>query len=114
MRNEKLNFKANLPSVSISADPLGGLIPQEIVTGDILRGYGPRRGNRVRRSRKPVRTEEFNPWAAPALEVLRPQASATDSGSSIPDPAVSPPNTAPSAPPAATPPPPSPSTKERQ
>lgn len=27
------------------ADPLGGLLPQEIVTGDILRGYGPRRGN---------------------------------------------------------------------
>lgn len=29
----------------IKADPLGGIIPQEIVTGDILRGYGPRRGN---------------------------------------------------------------------
>lgn len=27
------------------ADPLGGLIPQERVTGDILRGRGPRRGN---------------------------------------------------------------------
>jgi hypothetical protein len=27
------------------ADPLGGLLPQEIVTGDVLRGYGPRRGN---------------------------------------------------------------------
>lgn len=27
------------------ADPLGGLVPQELVTGDILRGYGPRRGN---------------------------------------------------------------------
>jgi len=25
--------------------PLGGLMPQELVTGDILRGYGPRRGN---------------------------------------------------------------------
>lgn len=30
---------------NIKADPLGGLLPQEIVTGDILRGYGPRRGN---------------------------------------------------------------------
>lgn len=30
---------------SIKADPLGGIIPQEIITGDILRGYGPRRGN---------------------------------------------------------------------
>lgn len=29
----------------IKADPLGGLLPQELVTGDILRGYGPRRGN---------------------------------------------------------------------
>lgn len=27
------------------ADPLGGIIPQELVTGDILRGRGPRRGN---------------------------------------------------------------------
>lgn len=27
------------------ADPLGGLLPQELVTGDILRGRGPRRGN---------------------------------------------------------------------
>lgn len=27
------------------ADPLGGMLPQELVTGDILRGYGPRRGN---------------------------------------------------------------------
>lgn len=27
------------------ADPLGGLLPQEIITGDVLRGYGPRRGN---------------------------------------------------------------------
>lgn len=30
---------------SIKADPLGGILPQELVTGDILRGYGPRRGN---------------------------------------------------------------------
>lgn len=29
----------------IKADPLGGLVPQELITGDILRGYGPRRGN---------------------------------------------------------------------
>jgi hypothetical protein len=29
----------------IKADPLGGIIPQELITGDILRGYGPRRGN---------------------------------------------------------------------
>jgi len=29
----------------IKADPLGGLLPQEVVTGDVLRGYGPRRGN---------------------------------------------------------------------
>ena len=27
------------------ADPLGGIIPQERVTGDILKGRGPRRGN---------------------------------------------------------------------
>lgn len=27
------------------ADPLGGLIPQERITGDVLRGRGPRRGN---------------------------------------------------------------------
>ena len=30
---------------STKADPLGGLLPQELITGDILRGYGPRRGN---------------------------------------------------------------------
>jgi hypothetical protein len=54
--------------------------------------------------------EEFNPWATPALEALRPQGSATDFGSSTPDPAVSPPNPAPSSPPAATPPSPSSST----
>lgn len=30
---------------NIKADPLGGILPQELVTGDILRGYGPRRGN---------------------------------------------------------------------
>lgn len=29
----------------IKADPLGGILPQELVTGDILRGRGPRRGN---------------------------------------------------------------------
>lgn len=29
----------------IKADPLGGLLPQELVTGDILKGRGPRRGN---------------------------------------------------------------------
>jgi hypothetical protein len=29
----------------IKADPLGGILPQELVTGDIMRGYGPRRGN---------------------------------------------------------------------
>lgn len=34
--NESLNSKA---------DPLGGLLPQEVVTGDVMRGYGPRRGN---------------------------------------------------------------------
>jgi len=32
-------------SDEIKADPLGGLLPQELVTGDILRGRGPRRGN---------------------------------------------------------------------
>lgn len=26
-------------------DPLGGILPQELITGDIMRGYGPRRGN---------------------------------------------------------------------
>jgi len=31
--------------VNSKADPLGGIIPQELITGDILRGYGPRRGN---------------------------------------------------------------------
>lgn len=30
---------------NIKADPLGGILPQELVTGDILRGHGPRRGN---------------------------------------------------------------------
>lgn len=30
---------------NIKADPLGGILPQELVTGDIMRGYGPRRGN---------------------------------------------------------------------
>lgn len=29
----------------IKADPLGGILPQELVTGDILKGRGPRRGN---------------------------------------------------------------------
>lgn len=33
------------PKSPEKADPLGGIIPQEIVTGDVLRGYGPRRGN---------------------------------------------------------------------
>jgi len=33
------------PKWPMKADPLGGLLPQEIVTGDIMRGYGPRRGN---------------------------------------------------------------------
>jgi hypothetical protein len=32
-------------SENIKADPLGGILPQELVTGDIMRGYGPRRGN---------------------------------------------------------------------
>jgi hypothetical protein len=49
-------------------------------------------------------TEEFNPWAAPALEALRPQTSTPAPGSSTPDPAVSPTDTTPTAPPAATPP----------
>jgi len=34
-----------MTSENIKADPLGGMLPQELVTGDILRGYGPRRGN---------------------------------------------------------------------
>lgn len=34
-----------LDNENLKADPLGGLLPQELVTGDILRGYGPRRGN---------------------------------------------------------------------
>jgi HK97 family phage prohead protease len=33
------------PKSPEKADPLGGIIPQEIITGGILRGYGPRRGN---------------------------------------------------------------------
>ena len=32
-------------SRDIKADPLGGIIPQELVTGDLLKGRGPRRGN---------------------------------------------------------------------
>lgn len=35
----------NEDDFSQKLDPLGGMLPQEIVTGDILRGYGPRRGN---------------------------------------------------------------------
>lgn len=31
--------------INTKADPLGGIIPQELVSGDVLRGYGPRRGN---------------------------------------------------------------------
>lgn len=34
-----------LDNEQIKADPLGGLLPQELITGDILRGRGPRRGN---------------------------------------------------------------------
>jgi hypothetical protein len=34
-----------MSNVNEKADPLGGILPQELVTGDILRGYGPRRGN---------------------------------------------------------------------
>lgn len=34
-----------MSNVNEKADPLGGLLPQELVTGDVLRGYGPRRGN---------------------------------------------------------------------
>ena len=33
------------PKSPEKADPLGGIIPQELVTGDILHGRGPRRGN---------------------------------------------------------------------
>ena len=33
------------PKSPEKADPLGGLVPQELVTGDILHGHGPRRGN---------------------------------------------------------------------
>lgn len=33
------------PKSPEKADPLGGIVPQELVTGDILRGRGPRRGN---------------------------------------------------------------------
>jgi hypothetical protein len=35
----------NFDESTIKADPLGGIIPQEIISGDLLRGYGPRRGN---------------------------------------------------------------------
>jgi hypothetical protein len=35
----------DLLSNDFKADPLGGIIPQERVTGDILKGRGPRRGN---------------------------------------------------------------------
>ena len=40
MRSEDAKFMK-----SFKADPLGGLLPQEVVTGDVMRGYGPRRGN---------------------------------------------------------------------
>ena len=38
-------MKAQDDGISHKLDPLGGILPQELVTGDILRGYGPRRGN---------------------------------------------------------------------
>lgn len=47
-------------------------------------------------------TEEFNPWAAPALDALRPQASATPDAST-PSSATAPASTNPVSPPAATP-----------
>ena len=38
-------MNTNGEGISHKLDPLGGILPQELVTGDILRGYGPRRGN---------------------------------------------------------------------
>lgn len=35
----------NENNLSQKLDPLGGIIPQEFITGDILHGRGPRRGN---------------------------------------------------------------------
>lgn len=56
--------------------------------------------------------EEFNPWAAPALELLRPEASAATPSSSTPGTSVAPVSPNPVAPPSATPAttPPSPTT----
>jgi len=56
-------------------------------------------------------TEEFNPWAAPALDALRPQAAPAAPGASTPAAPTAPASTNPASPPAATPAtPPSPST----
>lgn len=56
-------------------------------------------------------TEEFNPWAAPALDALRPQAASAAPGASTPAAPAAPASTNPASPPAATPAtPPSPST----
>lgn len=45
---------------NIKADPLGGILPQELVTGDILKGRGPRRGNleRLLRYWRPIMKRE--------------------------------------------------------
>lgn len=44
----------------VKADPLGGILPQELVTGDIMRGHGPRRGNleRLLRYWRPIMRKE--------------------------------------------------------
>jgi hypothetical protein len=44
----------------LKADPLGGMLPQELVTGDIMRGRGPRRGNleRLLRYWRPIMRKE--------------------------------------------------------
>lgn len=48
-------------------------------------------------------TEEFNPWAAPALDALRPQAAPATPGVSTPTAPPAPESTNPASPPAATP-----------
>jgi len=57
-RSDGLNLIDSLPMTK--ADPLGGIIPQELVTGDILKGHGPRRGNleRLLRYWRPIMRKE--------------------------------------------------------
>lgn len=44
----------------VKLDPLGGLLPQELISGDVLHGHGPRRGNleRLLRYWRPIMRKE--------------------------------------------------------